>query len=197
MEKTVKYNPKMYNAAFYKKRRSKHRAARKYMNVLIDLFGPFESVLDLGAGDGFCAHVLAEQGVEAYMVEISEAVLPYAFKDVECRIHDLREPLDYGRTFDLVLCVEVAEHLPESAADVLCDTIARHVGCLLVFTAARPGQEGAGHVNCQPPVYWERKFEARGLIFQEGKTWKLKRRWVKVLGKGYRHIQENVQVWSR
>lgn len=191
------YDPSIYNAAFYKKRRSKHKAAGKYMAVLDDLFGPFPSVLDLGAGDGFCAHFLAEKGAEAHMVEVSEDVLPWAFKDIECKIHDLREPLDYGRTFDLVLCVEVAEHLPESAADALCDTCARHVGRMLIFTAAPVGQDGAGHVNCQPPEYWFRKLRDRGLIFNGDKTRLLQTEWKKVLGKGHQHIQRNVKVWER
>lgn len=188
---SVKYDDK-----FYKKRRSKHRAARKYMKSLIDMFGPFESALDLGAGDGFCAHVLAETGTEAHMVELSEAVLPYAFKDTHCRIHDLTEPLYYGRTFDLVMCVEVAEHLPESAADTLCDTIARHVGRVLIFTAAHQKQRGGGHVNLQPSVYWFRKLRDRNLIYLGKETRDLQDAWGTVLGKGFRHLQENVRVWG-
>lgn len=191
------YDPNVYNAGFYKKRRGKHKVAKKYINVLADLFGPFTSVLDIGGGDGFCAHVLAELGAEAHMIELSEAVLPYAFKDVECLIHDLREPLDCGRTFDLVLCVEVAEHLPASSADTLCDIITGHVGRLLVFTAAPPGQVGAGHVNLQPKDYWMTKLGRRGLVYKRGKTKRLKVAWNRVLGKGFKHLAANLQVWGR
>lgn len=197
MEKMNIYDPAGYDAQFFKKRRSKHKAAARYMKVLVDLLGPFSSVLDLGAGDGYCAHFLADLGAEAHMVEINDSVLPYAFKDVQCRIHDLRYPLDYGRTFDLVMCVEVAEHLPEYAADALCDNIARHVGRLLFFTSAPPGQIGGGHINLQPQLYWMEKFNARGLCYKRGKTKRLKRELARVLKAGSKHIGTNVQVWGR
>lgn len=189
------YNPAMYNADFYKKRRNKHRAAGKYMRVLAELHGPFTSVLDVGAGDGYCAHVLAGKGVEAWAVELSEAVLHYSFSDVRYVIHDLREPLDLEKKFDLVLCVEVAEHLPESAADTLCDTLVAHTARLLVFTAAPPGQVGSGHVNLQLPGYWTRKFVDRGMYPMRAETRALKRAWAAVLGKGSQHIQKNLQLW--
>lgn len=191
------YDPTMYNAKFYRGRSKKHKVYRKGALCINELWGPFESVLDLGGGDGYWASVLGEWGAEAFMVELSEVVLRYACKDVECRIHDLREPLDLGRTFELVLCIEVAEHLPESAADILCDTIARHTDRLLVFTAAPPGQEGDGHVNLQHQLWWMRKFKERGLRYRRGKTKRLKAAWNRVLGKGFKHLPANLQVWGR
>lgn len=188
---------KMTSAKFYKGRKKKHGVYLKGAKCLDDLWGPFKSVLDLGGGDGYWASVLSESGAEAHMVELSEAALYYACKGVECRIHDLREPLDYSRTFELVLCIEVAEHLPESAAGILCDTIARHTGRLLVFTAAPPGQMGDGHMNLQPQDYWMAKLRRRGLVYKRGKTKRLRAAWNRVLGKGYKHLATNLQVWGR
>lgn len=189
------FDASIYDARFYETRGRQHHHYRKYAQCLLDLFGPFRSVLDLGAGNGYFAHVFSEAGAEAHMVELSEAVLPYVFDDVECRIHDLREPLDYGRTFELVLCIEVAEHLPESAADALCGTIARHVGRLLVFTSAPPGQGGDGHINCQPGEYWKEKLAGRGLTFAGLATDRLKTAWARKLEKQHQHLGKNVQVW--
>lgn len=191
------YDPDMYNAKFYRGRGKKHKAYRKGAKSLDDLWGPFESVLDLGGGDGYWASVLAESGADAHMVELSETALRYACKNVECRVHDLREPLDYGRGFELVLCIEVAEHLPESAADVLCDTIARHTERLLVFTAAPPGQIGDGHVNLQHQLWWMEKLRERRLRYKRGKTKRLAAAWRRVLGKGFEHLPANLQVWGR
>ncbi len=57
--------------------------------------------------------------------------------------------------------LEVAEHIPEQAADTFIDSLTRH-GRLILFSAATPGQGGEHHVNEQPPRYWQAKFAARG-----------------------------------
>jgi hypothetical protein len=75
--------------------------------------------------------------------------------------HDLTTPLYLGRAFNLVLCLEVGEHLPEASADTLVDNIVYHGGDI-VFSAAVPGQEGVGHINCQPHEYWHAKFAEHG-----------------------------------
>jgi hypothetical protein len=74
---------------------------------------------------------------------------------------DIREPFDIGRTFDLVLCIEVAEHLPARRADSFVADLCR-LGPVVVFSAAVPGQGGYGHVNEQWPAYWFTPFESAG-----------------------------------
>jgi hypothetical protein len=81
--------------------------------------------------------------------------------EAEFLAKDLSFPFDLGRRFDLVQCLEVAEHLPERAADGLIDSIVRH-GDVVLFSAAVPGQGGTHHVNEQPVEYWRDKFAARG-----------------------------------
>ena len=75
--------------------------------------------------------------------------------------HDLTEPLVLERNYDLVLCLETGEHLPEEAADTLVATCVLHSD-EVVFGAAVPGQEGKGHINCQPHEYWHEKFKIHG-----------------------------------
>jgi hypothetical protein len=74
--------------------------------------------------------------------------------------HDLVRRLRLNRSFDLVESLEVAEHLPQSAADVFIDNLADH-GRLILFSAATPGQGGENHINEQPWEYWRQKFAAR------------------------------------
>jgi 2-polyprenyl-3-methyl-5-hydroxy-6-metoxy-1,4-benzoquinol methylase len=45
-------------------------------------------------------------------------------------------PWSLNRTFDLVLCLEVLEHLGEDVEPLLCDGLARHARRWLVVTAA-------------------------------------------------------------
>ncbi len=74
---------------------------------------------------------------------------------------DLAQPIELGRRFDLVQSVEVAEHLPQTAAEAFVATLCRH-GDVVLFSAAPPGQGGEHHVNEKPYGWWRDLFAARG-----------------------------------
>ena len=74
---------------------------------------------------------------------------------------DLSQSVDLGRVFGLAQSLEVAEHLPASAADTFIDNLVRHAN-LIFFSAAPPGQGGINHINEQPYSYWRDRFAARG-----------------------------------
>jgi len=71
---------------------------------------------------------------------------------------------------DVVLCMEVAEHIPESRADDIVCHVTNATRNTLIWTAAIPGQGGVGHINCQPKDYWREKFVAQGLVYDEHTT---------------------------
>ena len=56
---------------------------------------------------------------------------------------DLTRPIDIGRTFDLVLCLEVGEHLPEESADTLVSTTCVRHGGDILFSAAVPAKKAS------------------------------------------------------
>jgi SAM-dependent methyltransferase len=107
------------------------------------------SVLDVGCGQGEWLEAFA--GPEVFGVDIAAPEGEHFLR------HDLTEPLYLWRKFDLVLSLEVGEHLPEEAAFTYVASLARHGDCVL-FSAAVPGQEGKGHINCQPHEYWHERF---------------------------------------
>jgi hypothetical protein len=76
-------------------------------------------------------------------------------------IVDTRSSFSLGRTFDLAICVEYAEHLPDSRAASLVADLTK-LAPVVAFSAAIPGQGGAGHVNEQWPAYWQQHFAAAG-----------------------------------
>lgn len=74
--------------------------------------------------------------------------------------HDLETPFA-GPRVDLVLSLEVAEHLsPARAASFVADLCA--MAPAILFSAAIPGQGGVGHVNEQWPSFWAGLFAAHG-----------------------------------
>ena len=58
--------------------------------------------------------------------------------------------------FDLVLCLEVAEHLPPRHANKLLHLLTSYQ--TVIFSAAHPNQGGVLHVNEQPASYWIKRF---------------------------------------
>ncbi len=137
-------------------------SARKTVPILMDLFQP-SSVVDLGCGLGVWLKVFQDQGVfdvtgiDGPWVDKSRLQI----KNTDFFTHDLKQPLTIGRKFDLALCLEVAEHLPESAAETLVESLV-NLSDIIVFSAAIPGQGGQNHVNEQWPDYWHSKFQSHG-----------------------------------
>jgi hypothetical protein len=74
---------------------------------------------------------------------------------------DLSRPVDIGRRFDLVQCLEVAEHIDPDCTGTLVDNLVRHAD-IVIFSAATPGQGGQHHVNERPHSFWRSQFAARG-----------------------------------
>lgn len=150
----------LYGPGFFAGRTETVAMSAKVVVPLIIRYVEPVSVLDIGCGQGEWVKALrggtgCVRGPAVYGVDISAPDAPGFIR------HDLTEPLDLGGRFDLVLCLETAEHLPEWAADTLVDSIVRHADTV-VFSAAVPGQEGIGHINCQPHQYWHDKFAERG-----------------------------------
>ena len=128
-------------------------SASAVVPIVMEQLSP-KSVLDLGCGGREWLDVFQHHGAITFGVDI-------AAPEAQLR-HDLTTPLDLGRTFDLVISLETAEHLPEEAADTYVENIVVHAADAVLFSGAVPGQEGLNHINCQPHEYWHEKFESHG-----------------------------------
>jgi SAM-dependent methyltransferase len=138
------------------------RSAQNMVPTLVDLFKP-QSVVDVGCGTGIWLATFKAFGVEEVLGVDGPWVPRARLKIPPDRFvsHDLSKPFSSEMRYDLVVCVEVAEHLPESAASQLVETITS-LGSAVVFSAAIPGQGGTDHLNEQWPSYWIEMFNARG-----------------------------------
>jgi SAM-dependent methyltransferase len=120
-------------------------------------------VLDVGCGAGAWLAEYRNQGVTKclgidgdYVRPEHLLIPPEAFQS-----EDVTRPFHLGARFDLVQCLEVGEHLPESAAETLVDNLVRH-GERILFSAATPGQGGENHINEQPFRFWRALFARHG-----------------------------------
>jgi SAM-dependent methyltransferase len=141
---------------------SAESSARGILPLVFDLVRP-RSVVDVGCGSGVWLAEAARLGVEDYLG--IDGYTPPASLHIPAErflLQDLTAPVTLDRQFDLVLCLEVAEHLPPAAADVLVDTLASF-GSAVLFSAAAPNQGGDHHMNEQWPDYWAERFARRGL----------------------------------
>lgn len=131
------------------------------------------SLLDVGCGTGSWLRAAQSSGISD-LQGLDGIALPAGRLEVDpglIRIQDLRKHWDLKRTFDLVLCVEVAEHLDPECAPVLIQSLTQH-GNTIVFSAASPFQTGDHHVNCQWPDYWQKLFNERGYSCDDALRWK-------------------------
>jgi len=138
-------------------------SARHIVGLVIHLLEP-ESVVDVGCGTGTFLSEFERQGV-VDVLGLDGELVRATFEPGEnlFRTVDLTSPLSISRTFDVALCLEVAEHLPVTTAPALIDTLTK-LAPVIVFSAAHPGQGGVGHLNEQWPVYWHEMFQERGYV---------------------------------
>lgn len=166
------------------------------MWAILATLGKPSSMVDLGCGDAWMVRTARMAGVKPSLgVEVSRALKLLRPLWASVYIADLRLPLVLNRKYDLVVSVETAEHLEPEYADTYVDNVVNHCAKWLVFTAAIPGQNGEGHVNCQPKEYWQEKFEAKGLIYSGHYTYVLAEAWKWATGPMF-WLPQNVQVFK-
>ena len=140
-------NNPSYSAGYYQSiKEDSVASAREVVPLIMKLLAP-RNVVDVGCGSGAWAAAYKQAGA---------AVLGIDGPDV--RIEQL---LIQPREFDLVNCLEVAEHLPAARAQSFVRDLCQ-LSDVSVFSAAVPGQGGTHHLNEQWPSYWIAFFRENG-----------------------------------
>lgn len=92
---------------------------------------------------------------------------PNGPKQLAIDIFTDRHPEPLEQKFDLVMSIEVAEHIPREKHELLFDFLVSHTDNWIVFSGARVGQGGHGHIAERDEEDWKNEFLKRGMIFQE------------------------------
>lgn len=148
------------------------RSAQAVVPVLERWLGPMAGrrVIDVGCGEGHWGLALQAAGAEATGIDgPGTACLLERFAP-----HDLSVPLPLRRlgTFDLAVCLEVAEHLPYARSFGFIGDLCA-LAPLVVFSAAIPGQGGTGHIHEAWPSFWAARFADNGFQVSGALRWEL------------------------
>lgn len=156
--------PKPYGARHFRRRqelRGDYALLAEAFLARLD----FDSVLDVGCANGFLLERFAAAGREIAGIELSPKVVEVLPPEVApaVAVGDFGEvPNRFPRPFDLVCCVEVAEHIDPQRSRELVTVVTAAATRWIYFTAAPPGQSGRGHINCRPHEEWLGWFEEEG-----------------------------------
>lgn len=137
------------------------RYAPSIARILYDETHP-TSFFDFGCGRGALLYAMRQLGVPSCGCEGSLHGVRRCPKEVFVFQADLRRPIILNRTFDLVACIEVAEHLPRRSERTLVASIAAASSRHVAFSASGPGMVGDDHINLQPPEHWIELFRTHG-----------------------------------
>lgn len=164
VELGVIYDPKFYAATG----KGSSIAARRILPLLWRC-RQFNSVIDVGCGTGTWLQVASDLGANR-ISGIEGAHIPDEILLISPQAmvrSDLCQRFQTGQTFDLCLCLELAEHLPPERGVSLVEDLTA-LSRIIVFSAAIPFQGGSGHLNEMWPEYWAGLFANHGYLVWTG-----------------------------
>jgi hypothetical protein len=152
-----------YDNKFYNFQKSgSYVSAQEIFPLLFKYITP-KSAIDIGCGVGTWLRVLETdfKVKDILGIDGEYAVPDLLIEKGKFKAYDLKSKYQSQNKYDLAISVEVGEHLPDSSADNLVQSLTSAADIVL-FSAALPGQTGTYHINEQFPEYWAEKFKKIG-----------------------------------
>ena len=162
--------PHPYNAAYYESYLGPIPYSRyegkwlQFFGVIaehiVKYIGP-KRVLDAGCAKGFLVEALRDRGVEAYGIDLSEYAISTVRRDIRpyCRVVSLADPI--SERFDLIVCIEVLEHIPEDTGRLVIANLCRSADDI-IFSSSPDDYTEVTHINVRPRSYWIALFSEEG-----------------------------------
>jgi hypothetical protein len=177
------FDASLYNEEFFEWHlKHAHEYSMRNMEWLLEEYPHIQDVIDFGCGIG--SYLLAASkkidvfwgidiGYEQARKYIDPEILPFIHQGDCCEEQNIFNA-------DLILCIETAEHIPPSKSEQLVRNLVRNTTeyGMIIFSAAPPGQQGTGHINCQPKSFWIELFDKYGAYVHNEDTEKIKSAWL-------------------
>jgi SAM-dependent methyltransferase len=154
------YGNKIYTKRFYNNQKKNPHSASLILPYIFDTLQiQPKSIVDFGCATGAWLGEAAKlgvrhlKGIEGDWVRKGDLVC----NSIDLIHADVGTIINLDTKYDMALCLEVAEHIPQQCADVIIDNLLR-ASDIILFSAAIENQGGACHVNEQPQSNWINKF---------------------------------------
>ena len=180
----------MYRNQFFKNRSKALSWRVKPLCDAVENTFKFKSIVDVGCATADFLAEFQRRGKDIFGVEGSKWAflhLQVDFKHVlQLDLKDEFKIIDKDgrdKRYDLCISLEVAEHIRKRYAKLYVNTLGNLSDTILI-SAAKPGQKGHHHFNCQEQSYWKAMFlennfeynKDKTTLFQEGlENWKHKK----------------------
>jgi GT2 family glycosyltransferase len=122
-----------------------------------------QRVLDAGCAMGLLVEALRDRNVEAYGIDISDYAISQVAGSAKpyCRVGSITEP--FGERFDLIVTMEVVEHMPPDQADLAIANMCAHSESVL-FSSTPLDFKEATHINVRTIEAWVAQFARHGFF---------------------------------
>lgn len=118
-------------------------------------------VLDVGCAKGLLVEALRDRRVEAFGIDVSDYAIGEVREDIRpyCRVASALDSLE--GPYDLIVCIEVLEHLTEEEGRRAIANLCRNTDDIL-FSSTPDDFTEPTHVNVRPQSYWIARFLEHG-----------------------------------
>ncbi len=160
---TMNKTSNIYAIDHEEQKKTGYNSAKETIGIFSKYYQP-NSIIDVGCGAGawlkawLDIEVKKIKGLDMYSL-MSENLL-ISKENIE--VINLNEYQNINdEKYDLVMSLEVAEHLQQEKSENFVKLLVSF-GEVILFSAAIPHQPGTEHINCQPLKFWVNLFAKEG-----------------------------------
>jgi GT2 family glycosyltransferase/glycosyltransferase involved in cell wall biosynthesis/2-polyprenyl-3-methyl-5-hydroxy-6-metoxy-1,4-benzoquinol methylase len=123
-----------------------------------------QKVLEVGCAKGFLVEALRDRKIDVYGMDLSEYAINEVRADIKkfCKVGSIIDPLQ--QKFDLIVCIEVLEHIAPEFADKAVSNLCAATNDILFSSTPDDEHNEPTHLNVQPPEYWAGLFLKNGFL---------------------------------